>query len=263
MSAEKLLYEERIRQLETELQKTTDALNRYKKEQEEFILIASHDLQAPLRKLSTFVERLTTKTKDLPGEVQNYFERIQAAVTNMRSLIDELAVLSEVTESPKILQQCDLNELVQAVLKDIQPADNISISCSNLPAVKGNCTLLKHLFRNVLDNAIKFQKKDGPLQIIINTKEINEEEKKIFDLPAGETYLQIEIRDNGIGFEEKYAEKIFQPFQRLHGKSEYEGNGLGLAICKKIVEKHNGIIYAKSEKRSGSVFILILPETSD
>jgi light-regulated signal transduction histidine kinase (bacteriophytochrome) len=263
MSTEKLLYEERIMQLETELQKNTDALNRYKKEQEEFILIASHDLQAPLRKLSTFVERLTTKIKDLPGEAKSYAERIQAAVTNMRSLVDGLGTLSEVTETTNNFRECDLNKLVQTILHDIQPAENVTTSCSNLPVIKGNCTLLTHLFRNVLDNAIKFQKKDSPLQIIINSTGINEEEKKIFDLPANKTFHKIEISDNGIGFEDQYSEKIFQPFQRLHGKSEYEGNGLGLAICKKIMEKHNGIIYAKGAKDSGARFILILPETSN
>ena len=262
MSTEKL-YEERIRQLETELQNTTDTLNRYKKEHDEFILIAAHDLQAPLRKLSTFVERLTNKIKDLPDEAKTYAERVQSAVTNMRSLVDGLGTLSEVTEDHKNFQKCDLNELVQIVLNNIQPGDNVTITCLNLPVIEGNCTQLKHLFQNLLDNAIKFQKKDSPLQISINAGEVNEKEKNIFALPANKTYHKIEVSDNGIGFEDQYSEKIFQPFQRLHGKSEYEGNGLGLAICKKIIEKHHGIIYAKSNKDSGALFILILPETSD
>ncbi|HUS02165.1 MAG TPA: ATP-binding protein [Chitinophagaceae bacterium] len=262
MSTEKL-YEQRIKQLETELLNTTDTLTRYKKEHDEFILIASHDLQAPLRKLSTFVERLTGKIKDLPGETKTYAERIQSAVTNMRSLVDGLGTLSEVTEATKNFQECDLKVLVQIVLNDIQPADNVSISCSSLPVIEGNGTQLKHLFRNVIDNSIKFQKKDSPLQININSGEITEEEKKIYDLPPNKTYHKIEISDNGIGFEDQYSEKIFQPFQRLHGKSEYEGNGLGLAICKKITEKHKGIIYAKGDKEKGARFILILPEISD
>lgn len=263
MSPEKLLYEERIRLLEEQLQNTTDTLNNYKKIHNDFILIASHDLQAPLRKLSTFVERLNSKFKDLPEEAKTYSERIQSAVISMRSLIDGLSSLSEVTEAEKSFQKCDLNELVQNILTDIQPGDNVTFTGSKLPVIEGNCTQLKHVFQNILDNAIKFQKKDSRLQITINAEEINEKEKKIFDLPAGKTYYKINIADNGIGFDDEYSEKIFNPFQRLHGRSEYEGNGLGLAICKKIMEKHNGIIYAKSSKDYGSLFILILPATSE
>lgn len=254
-------YEEKINHLETELQKATDTLLNCKKEQEEFILIASHDLQAPLRKLSTFVERLTNKIKDLPDEARTYTERIQIAVTNMRSLIDGLAALSEVTELGRKFEKCDLNELVQDVVKNMQLQEKENISYANLPVIEGNCTQLKHLFQNLIDNAIKFQKKDSPLQIIINSKEINAEEKKNFDLPANKTYYKMEIADNGIGFEDQYSERIFKPFQRLHGKSEYEGNGLGLAICKKITENHNGIIYAKGDNVEGARFILILSET--
>lgn len=263
MSKEIQAYEEKIKHLETELQKAAETLHNYKKEQEEFILIASHDLQAPLRKLSTFVERLTNKIKDLPGEAKTYTERIHMAVTNMRSLIDGLSALSEVTESDRKFEKCDLNTLLKEVVENIQLQEKENISYASLPVIEGNCTRLKHLFQNLIDNAIKFQKKDSPLQIIINSGEINGEEKRNFDLPMNKKYYKIEIADNGIGFEDQYAERIFQPFQRLHGKSEYEGNGLGLAICKKIAEKHRGIIYAKGDNAEGARFILILPETSD
>ena len=262
MNTETPAFEERIRQLEKELKKTTDTLNNYKKEQEEFILIASHDLQAPLRKLSTFVERLTNKFTDLPEEAKTYSERIQAAVTNMRSLIDGLGSLSEVAEAGKNFQKCDLNEVLQKVL-NVQPEYKARITCSTLPVIEGNCTQLQHLFQNLIDNAIKFKKKDSPLQIVVDAKEINNEEKKSFNLAAHRKYHKIEIADNGIGFEDQYSEKIFQPFQRLHGKAEYEGNGLGLAICKKIAEKHNGMIYAKGNTDSGARFTVILPETSN
>ena len=262
MSTENLLPEERIKQLEKELEKTTDTLNNYKREQEEFILIASHDLQAPLRKLSTFVERLTNKFKELPEEAKTYTERIQSAVTNMRSLIDGLSSLSEVTEGTGKFQKCDLNEVLQDVLKEIQPEDKVSVTASTLPVIEGNCTQLRHLFQNLIDNAIKFKKSDIPLQIAVDTEEITDEEKKKFDLQSERRYHKIGVTDHGIGFEDQYSEKIFLPFQRLHGKSEYEGNGLGLAICKKIAEKHNGFIYAKGSN-SGALFILILPETSN
>lgn len=261
MSTEKLLPEERIKQLEAELQNANNTLHNYKKEQEEFILIASHDLQAPLRKLSTFVERLTNKCKDLPEEAKTYTERILSTVTNMRSLIDGLASLADVTEGTRNFQKCDLNEVLHVL--NIQPEDKASITSSTLPVVEGNCTQLKHLFQNLIDNAIKFKKKDSPLQIVAGAKQITDEEKKKFGLQGDRKYHKIEVMDNGIGFEDQYSEKIFQPFQRLHGKSEYDGNGLGLAICKKIAEKHNGFIYAKGSKEAGARFILILPEKSN
>ncbi|MDB5199605.1 MAG: hypothetical protein JWO92_1568 [Chitinophagaceae bacterium] len=264
---EKLLYEERIKHLETELQKATETLTEYKKQQEEFILMASHDLQAPLRKLSTFVERLIFKFKEASGEeAKSYIDRIQLTVKSMRAMIDSLAALSNITEAEDDFQKCDLNDLLQKNLDDIRvivPENNAEITWSSLPVIEGNCTQLKHLFLNLISNSIKFQKKDTSLQIKINSEKINEEEKKILGLSADKIYHKIEIADNGIGFEEQYSEKIFQPFQRLHGKSDYEGNGLGLAICKKIMEKHHGIIYAKGSKDSGARFILILPETSN
>jgi signal transduction histidine kinase len=250
-------YEERIKWLET-----TNTLNNYKKAQEEFILIASHDLQAPLRKLSTFIERLSAKFTGLPEEAKIYTERIQSTAANMRSIINDLASLSYISEGGNDIAKCDLGILVQNVITELQ-LDKTIFSISMLPVVEGNCIQLKHLFQNLLDNAVKFHKKDSAIHIAVHTAEITEEEKIIFDLAAGKTYCKIEVADNGIGFENEYAEKIFKPFQRLHGKSEYEGNGLGLAICKKIAEKHNGFIYAKGSNDSGASFILILPQTSN
>ncbi len=265
MSTENLLYEQRIKNLETELQKATNTLNEYKKEYEEFILIASHDLQAPLRKLSTFIEKLTDKCKDASEEAKPYIDRIQSSLANMRSMVDSLSTLSAVTETKQDFQKCDLNQVVQNILENVKQLteSNAAITCSPLPIIEGNCTQLKHLFQNLINNSIKFQKKDTALQISIDSKQINEEEKKIFDLSSGKTYFKIEITDNGIGFEDQYAEKIFKAFHRLHGKSEYEGSGLGLAICKKIMEKHDGIIYAKATKISGARFTLILPQKAD
>ncbi len=267
MSSEKILYNDRIIQLEAQLKTATDTLDEYKKMHEEFILIASHDLQAPLRRLATFVERLVQKFKEGPiEESTNLIERILITIASMRSMIDGLVALSFIIEAKDNFQKCDLTKMLQNILKDIQSIisdKNLSISCSSLPNIEGNCTQLKHLFQNLINNSIKFQKTDTPLQINIDTREVNEEEKKEFSLPTHKKYYNIQISDNGIGFEDKYAGKIFLPFQRLHGNSAYEGNGLGLAICKKIMEKHNGIIYAEGSTNLGARFILILPELSD
>ena len=255
-------YEERIKWLEKQLEKTTKTLNNYKKAQEEFILIASHDLQAPLRKLSTFIERLTAKFTDLPEEATIYTDRIQSTTANMRSIINDLASLSFVSEGGKDFSKCDLNIVLQHVITELQ-LDTTIFSIKILPVVEGNFIQLKHLFQNLIDNAVKFQKKACALHIALHTAGITEEEKISFDLIPHKRYCKIEIKDNGIGFENENAEKIFQPFQRLHGKSEYDGNGMGLAMCKKIAEKHNGFIYAKGSPDSGATFILILPHLSN
>lgn len=264
MSSENLLYEQRIKQLETELQKAIATSNECKKEHDEFIYIAAHDLQAPLRQLSTFVERLTNKLKEDPGEeVKSYVRRIVSTVTDMQSLINSLVDLSTITETTHVFEKCDLNELIKNILKDIQPLiaeNNTIITCSSLPVIEGDCPQLKYLFKNLVTNSIKFQKKDAPLQIKITSEKINQEEKKTFNLPAGKIYYKIEVTDNGIGFDKKFSEKIFQPFQRLQGKSG-SGNGIGLAICKKIMEKHHGVIYAEGSENAGARFIVILPET--
>lgn len=263
MSEEKS-QSDKINDLQSDLQKANDALQNCKTHFNDFILIASHDLQAPLRKLSTFIERLDLKLKDIHDpEIKIYNDRILSTVANMHSLIDGLTELSNAAELPLHFEQCDLNDLFQNILKNVNEENNITVTISDLPPVEGSCIELKHLFKNLLDNAIKFQKKDIPLHINIYAETLKEEEKNDIDLTAGKKYFKIEIEDNGIGFDDQYAKKIFEPFQRLHGKSEYEGNGLGLSICKKIAEKHHGTIFAKGVKNSGARFIVILPEISD
>ena len=263
MEPQELLCEERIKQVETELRNARDLINYYKKEHEYFIMIASHDLQAPLRRLSTFVERLIYKFKE-GDEVNVYVERIQSTLAGMRKMIDSLSVFSYASESKPGFTTCNLNEILGNILEDIRLAtdeNNVTFTISSLPAIEGNAAQLKSVFENIFHNAIKFQKKDTSLQIQISADVITDEDKKAFDLNENKIYYKIVITDNGIGFDGQYSEKIFQPFVRLHGKSEYEGDGFGLALCKKIMEKHHGFIYATSSKNSGTRFILIFPET--
>ena len=264
MSKDKVLYEERITQLEMELQIATNTINQYKKEQEEFIHLASHDLQAPLRKLSTFIERLTYKFKDVTGEEANsYIERIQSTLAVMQDMINNLSALADITRSAPGFQKCDLNKVLRDALNEIQPAISENkqfVTCSSLPVIDGHYDQLKNLFKNIIHNSIKFYKKNTALEIKIDSHQVERDEKKAFGLPGDHIYFKIEFMDNGIGFDERYAEKIFEPFRRLHGKSDYPGNGFGLAICKKIMEKHHGIIFAKSAKDSGTRFTLILPQ---
>jgi light-regulated signal transduction histidine kinase (bacteriophytochrome) len=160
--------------------------------------------------------------------------------------------------------RCDLNDVVQRALRGMDEEINdekAAVILGPLPAVQGNIVQYEQLFKNLLENANKFRKKSVPLQINIAEDMITDDDKKNFDLSPDKKFHKVEIRDNGIGFNQAYAEKIFEPFVRLHSKADFEGNGLGLSICKKIVANHYGTIYAKGSENIGSSFILFLPET--
>ncbi|KAA9038420.1 hypothetical protein FW778_12685 [Ginsengibacter hankyongi] len=265
MKPPEMLYQERINQVETELVHARSLINYYKKAHEDFIMIASHDLQAPLRKLSTFVERLVYKFQEVKGdEVNNYVERIQSTLAGMRKMIDGLSVLTYTSEASPGFAKCSLDEILQQVLTDFASLfaeANTTIECTALPVIDGNAVELKSLFENIILNAVKFQHKDVGSKIQITTMPVSDAERNKFSFDAASSYHKIVVTDNGVGFDDQYSDKIFDPFIRLHGKSDFEGNGFGLALCKKIIEKHHGFIYAKSNKNSGSSFILFFPET--
>ena len=265
MEPQEMLYQEKINEVEIELVKARKLINYYKKAHEEFIMIASHDLQAPLRKLSTFVDRLLYKFREVQGdEVSNYVERIQSTIEGMRKTIDGLSEITYNSEVNPVFTKCSLNEILEQLLTDLGSLigeANATIECTALPVVEGNPAAIKSLFENIIMNALKFQKKDISSLIRISTATVTEVERKKFCIDASSIYHKIVITDNGIGFDDQYSDKIFDPFVRLHGKSDYEGNGLGLALCKKIIERHQGFIYAKSNKNSGSSFVLFFPET--
>ena len=237
----------------------------YQKDYAEFIDIAAHDLDAPLRKLSLLIERLTHKYKTEPGsDMQDYFSRIQTSLTDMRSLVDSLARLSGLSSVPVKNVICDFNSIVGETVNDLrQQAQHkeISVTLSALPVVEGDMAQYRELFQNLLQNAVRFSKKDGPLEIKISAAPLSAVEKHRLGLPVDKTWFGVAVIDNGIGFSQEYAEKIFRPFVRLHGKSEYPGTGMGLAICKKITENHGGIIYAESHENNGATFTLILPQS--
>lgn len=264
MDAETILYQERIVDLEKKLFHSITELNECKKENEEFIHIASHDLQAPLRKLSTFVERLSSRSKVvLEDDTLKYIEKINTTLADMRSLIDDLSALSNVADVNQELVQCDLNKILNEVLQQLTTSineNNVQINSSPLPIIQAHPGQLKEVFTNIISNAIKFRNKNIISQININAEALGDKEKAILNLPVDKILNKIEFTDNGIGFKQEYADKILKPFQRLHGKAAYPGNGLGLAICKKIIEKHQGIIYAKGTENEGAQFVLILPQ---
>ena len=235
----------------------------YQKDYAEFIELAAHDLDAPLRKLSVLIDRLVNKI-DPVDDIAGYITRIQTCLSDMRSMIDSLSLLAGITTLVPENNTCSIDDIVRETIEELLPKEqdrkNVKVT-SPLPALLGDSTQYKQLFRNLLRNAILFGKNETISSIELYSELLSPEEKKYFNLPGNHTYFKIVIADNGIGFRQEYSERIFQPFVRLHGKSEYPGHGIGLAICKKIVGNHQGIIYAEGNTNEGARFILILPQT--
>jgi light-regulated signal transduction histidine kinase (bacteriophytochrome) len=171
----------------------------------------------------------------------------------MGNLIDDLLLYSHVSQRPPEMEKVDLNEKVQRVLEDLEldvQEKEAIISVGKLPVVQGYRRQLQQLFQNLISNALKYSKKDVAPRIVITAKEVVEK---------GKSYHLVTVEDNGIGFEQEYADKIFQMFTRLHGKGEYSGTGVGLSIVKKVVENHNGFIRVESTPGEGSTFNVLLP----
>ena len=244
-------------------------LERYKEEYAEFIDIAAHNLDAPLRKLTVLVERLTIK-KSNPDkvaseeEIQGYTTRIKTALDDMRSLIDSLATLSRVTTASLKADTCPLETIVEHEWRELKMVskDKFAIlTTSALPVIEGDPVQYRHLFRELLENAMRFSRRDKRAEIHVSAQPMTGKEKASFGLPSAADFFKIVCKDNGIGFRQEYAEKIFRPFVRLHGKSEYPGNGIGLALCRSIVDNHRGVIYAESQENEGARFVILLPQT--
>ncbi len=254
----------KVRKTEKDLDTKIEDLNRSNKDLEEFAYIASHDLQEPLRKISTFSERLSMKFQDVLQEEGNvYIARMMAATETMRQLIDNLLEYSRITRNRQVFENVNLNTIVKQVQNDLDfilDETGTTIHLKPLPVIKAMPLQIKQLFQNLISNAIKFRRKTVPAIISISSENLSADEYATHGLPIDKHYYKIEVTDNGIGFEKEYATKIFMIFQRLHGKAEYPGSGIGLSICKKIMDNHEGLIYAQSKPGEGSTFTVILPQ---
>lgn len=246
------------------INKVISELQRSNKELEEFAYVASHDMQEPLRKITTFADMLKAKLIDkLEPDSMLYMERIVTAADNMRILIDNLLEFSRISTSKQTFVRSNMDFLFKEVRTDLDliiEETGTVINKQPLPLLEVIPAQIKQLFNNILSNAIKFRRHDVQPVIDITTSPLTLKEKATLQLPNNIKFHKIEICDNGIGFDNQYAQRIFQIFQRLHGKSEYPGSGIGLAICKKIVEQHNGVINAANMDGKGACFTIILPE---
>jgi len=248
--AEKTLRQHRD-QLEKLVAERTVELTRSNEELEHFAYIASHDLQAPLRKIQAFGSRLGDKYSNvLDARGQEYLTRMQDAAHRGQRMINALLDLSRVTTGGKPFQRVDLNQVLPEVLSDLEmylEQEGGQVEVGNLPVINGDPSQMHQLFQNLVGNGLKFHKPEAPPVVTVSAR-------------AGDSdQVQIRVGDNGIGFDDEFKERIFQPFQRLHGISEYEGSGIGLSVCRKIIERHGWAIRAESQPGQGANFIITLP----
>ena len=247
----------------TELKKREAELERSNRELQQFASVASHDLQEPLRKIEAFGNRLKSLCAGQFGEeAALYLDRMQSATSRMRNLINDLLSYSRVTTKSQPLEPCNLEIIAAEVVSDLQiqvEESGGSIKIGSLPVVDADPMQIRQLLQNLISNALKFRRKDVAPVVKVSGKIVGGATR-----PAGPATLsgdmcELTVSDNGIGFHMEYVERIFVVFQRLHNRSEYEGTGIGLATCRKIVEKHGGVLHATSKLGEGSTFTAVLP----
>jgi PAS domain S-box-containing protein len=256
--------EEEIKQMADELIRYNKQLEQTNKELESFTFVASHDLQEPLRKIRTFLNLIAEKELAiLSDKSKNYLKRTINAAEQMQQLIVDLLVYSRTTSSEEHFVKTDLNTILRRVkneLKEIIEEKKASIEATDLPELNVIPFQFQQLFTNMISNSLKFSKRDTPPHISIRYEITDGMTIEHINANSGKKYHSFSIADNGIGFETEYNEKIFDLFQRLHSRNEYNGTGIGLSICKKIIENHGGIITANGEPGKGATFNIYLPE---
>lgn len=258
---ERIVSEEKVKELNHKLLQNIERLESANKELDRFAFMASHDLQEPLRKIITFSDRLSSKySSQIDEEADMYINRIQTAAERMRILIKDILALSKIVADKNAFVETNLNSLVSEVLTEMElgiKEKEAKVLVEKLPLLPINPVLIRSLFQNLISNSLKYSRKNVK-PIIRISAEISFERTNAENNEKAK-YHRIHITDNGIGFDQKDSEQIFSIFKRLHFNNEFEGTGIGLAICKKIIEQHDGFISARSKLNEGSTFIISLP----
>lgn len=254
---EKYIYESRLESQIRQLDKSNHNL-------QEFVYVASHDLQEPLRKIATFSDRLQSKYgKSLDEEGNKYIDKIEKSCKSMQTLLEDLLDFSRLSFVDKMFEKVSVETIINTVLSDLEmkiEESRAEVICNNLPLIEAYPSQIRQLFTNLIQNSIKFKKKDASVTIKIDCANVFHTDYPELNLKKDAVYVKIVIEDNGIGFDQEYSDRIFMIFQRLHGKVEYSGSGIGLSICKKIVENHNGFIFAEGKLNQGAKFTILLPQ---
>lgn len=259
---ERKASEEKVKHLNRQLLENIASLEQANKDLDRFAFMASHDLQEPLRKIRMFSDRLALKySQIMDDDGRTNIQRIHKAAERMQNLITDILTFSKISVDSPSFVISDMNALINEVLVDLDEeikSKNGKVVVEKLPSLSVNPSLMKPLFHNLIGNALKYSKK-GTSPVVKITSEISTQSNGKTGKSSGPQYCRIYIQDNGIGFDQKYAEEIFGMFKRLHHNSEFQGTGIGLALCKKIVEQHKGYISARSKINEGSTFIISLP----
>lgn len=253
----------RVQERTRDLQRANESLARSNAELAQYAYVASHDLQEPLRKIRVFSSMLENRAKLDQGSA-DLLARINSSSSRMSQLINDLLEFSRLLNDGKSMQRTDLNEVLKNVLQDYELSiteKKAEIHTDTLPVLQAQPLQMNQLFNNLLSNALKFAKEGEPLRVVIRSRDLPAHEAARFpiDTSPGNGYVEITVADNGIGFEPRYAEQIFEVFKRLHNGQAYPGSGIGLALCRKIIENHHGYLFATSKEGKGTVFHVILP----
>ena len=252
-----------VRERTRELEITNDSLKRSNAELEQFAYIASHDLQEPLRKITMFTSLLQSSITDSDERVQRHMQNISLSAQRMSKLVTDILSYSQLSQMQDPFRTTDLNEILNEVVTDfdfIIEEKRASVINNGLPEINAIPLQMVQLFHNLIGNSLKYSQPDKAPVIEISSRQLTAAEIKNLDLPhlRGPFYA-ITFKDNGIGFSQQYSHKIFSIFQRLHGRGQYEGTGIGLAMCRKIAETHGGVIYASGVEGEGADFVVVLP----